>query len=79
MATGRASFSFCGVPMTLALGDTDGIRLTWREGRHETIAGLELPESESRALFARQGAIAAVEWTVGGLGSSSDVTRSTTG
>jgi hypothetical protein len=60
-----ASFTFCSVPMTLALGEVDGVGVVGRDGHRDDRAGLALTAHQSQELFSRSGVIVRVEWTIG--------------
>jgi hypothetical protein len=66
-ADGVASFTFCSVPMTLARGEVDGVGVIRDDGTTEYREGLVLSAGQSQELFARDGTIAGVEWTIGPL------------
>jgi hypothetical protein len=60
----RASLTYCSVPMTIGLGDVDEVVVVSGDGRRERRSELSLTSTQSAELFARDGAIAAVEWTL---------------
>jgi hypothetical protein len=54
-------FTYCGVPIVYHLVEGDGrTTVHWADGS-ETTGGDRLDNTESQALFARQGAIASIE------------------
>jgi len=59
-----ASFTTCGVPMTLARGATDETAVHRSDGTIDRRSALTLTVSESREVFARDAGIVRVEWTV---------------
>ena len=64
-ASGSARFTVCSVPMTLEVGTVDEVTIEHSDGRRHRRDGLELTSEESRDVFARSGAVARVDWTIG--------------
>jgi hypothetical protein len=58
------AFTYCQVPIRYRLGDTDGVKLLYSDGREKTFACLALDLESSQAIFRRRGAIAAVSVTL---------------
>ena len=61
---GPASFTYCGVPMTIGRGEIDEVVVVAGDGTRERRAGLALTAVQSQALFARSGAMVRLEWTI---------------
>ncbi|NND75888.1 MAG: hypothetical protein HKN44_12860 [Ilumatobacter sp.] len=61
----RSRFTLCAVPMTIGAGSADGVAVTGADGTRDERPGLHLTEQQSEALFARNGEIASVDWTLG--------------
>ena len=61
---GSASLTFCSVPMTITVGEADGVNVVRHDGTSTYREGLTLTDAESRELLDRTGAIVLVEWTV---------------
>ena len=58
---GMLAFSLCQVPICYHLADKQNIEVHFRNGKSETIDGLNLPESYSRSLFERRNEIEKIE------------------
>ncbi len=65
-ADGVATFSYCGVPMTIRRGGSDSVALKQNGSWGSPRAGTRLDEATSREIFDRTGTIEAVQFTLGG-------------
>ncbi|NND84156.1 MAG: hypothetical protein HKN46_03310 [Acidimicrobiia bacterium] len=61
-----ATFSYCGVPMTIHRGSADSVALKRGGTWGSPATGTRLDAATSREIFDRTGAIEAVRFTLGG-------------
>ncbi len=59
------SFTLCGVPVSIGVGDRDEVVVTDAGGQARVGDGLALTTAQSRALFARAGEVERIDWTIG--------------
>ena len=62
--TGVANFTLCSVPMSIRRGDVDQVVSVRRGQEQTTESGTVLSREVSAAVFARNGDVSAVHWTV---------------
>ncbi len=60
-----ARLQLCGVPMTITEGEEDRVTVLRTDGTTIATSGLVVSADASADVFARRGAVAAVEWVVG--------------
>jgi hypothetical protein len=57
----KLKFTYCSVPITYTLGETDFLKIKMQSGNVEQINGLWMEPELSKAIFARSGSIAGIE------------------
>lgn len=59
---GMLRFTYCSTPFVYRMGqDEKGIRLTWADGREESLAQMTIPASVCSHIFARDGQLAEIQ------------------